>query len=59
MFDIFLIVIFISYITWSEYQHSKERKQLYSRIQARDLTEYKRVEESKPKEEKEKVMRFV
>jgi hypothetical protein len=60
MFDAFIILIFVAYIAYSEYFHFKERKQLYSRIQAKDLLEYKRVEEpvKKDKEEK-KVVHFV
>lgn len=52
-----IVLIFVAYTAYSEYMHYKERKQLYSRIQAKDLTEYKRVEEpvKKPKEEEKKV----
>lgn len=60
MFDVFIILIFVAYIGYSEYFHFKERKQLYSRIQAKDLQEYKRVEEPVKKEKKDdKVVHFV
>jgi len=61
MFDVFLIVVFIGYIGYQEQLHYKERKQLCSRIQAKDLPEYKRVEEpkKKEKEEEKKVVHFV
>ena len=60
MFEvIFINVCYIGFVIYLEYQHQKERKQLYSRIQSRDLTEYKRIEEPKKEEEKKKEVRFV
>lgn len=57
---ILITMFFLCYMGYSEHCHSKERKQLYSRIQAKDLIEYKRIEEPIKKEkEDKKVVHFV
>lgn len=48
MSTVLLIVVFLSYSIWRELQWGYERKDLYNRIMAKDLPEYREVEKPVP-----------
>jgi hypothetical protein len=41
LITVLLIILFVSYCAWRENQWGKERKDLYNRLMAKDLAEYR------------------
>jgi len=47
--DFWIVVIFMLFAAWREYSHVAERKDLYNRIMAKDLTDYTSGQRDPPK----------